>query len=76
MIRMKMKKIISSLAAAAMLLTANAGLTGVEAADDDMRDITTTELVKDMGIGINLGNTFEACPNWYEEDWIARRNSE
>ena len=72
MIRMKMKKIISSLAAAAMLLTANAGLTGVEAADDDMRDITTTELVKDMGIGINLGNTFEACPNWYEEDWIAK----
>ncbi|MCR5707040.1 MAG: cellulase family glycosylhydrolase [Ruminococcus sp.] len=69
---MKMKKIISSLAAAAMLLTANTGLTGVEAADDDMRDITTTELVKDMGIGINLGNTFEACPNWYEEDWIAK----
>ncbi len=35
-----------------------------------MRDITTMELVRDMGIGINLGNTFEACPDWYGDDWI------
>ena len=69
---MKMKKIVSSLTAAVMLLTANAGLVSVKAAGSDMRDITTMELVKDMGIGINLGNTFEACPNWYEEDWIAK----
>ncbi|MDE7298090.1 MAG: glycoside hydrolase family 5 protein [Lachnospiraceae bacterium] len=26
-----------------------------------MRDMTTMELVQDMGIGINLGNTFESC---------------
>lgn len=30
----------------------------------DMRDITTMELVKDMGIGINLGNTLESCGDW------------
>ena len=26
----------------------------------EMRDMTTAEIVKDMGLGINLGNTFEA----------------
>ena len=42
-----------------------------------MREITTMELVRDMGIGINLGNTFEACGDWisnssvtnYETAW-------
>lgn len=29
-----------------------------------MRKITTMELVRDMGIGINLGNTFESCGDW------------
>lgn len=29
-----------------------------------MRDITTMELVYDMGIGINLGNTFDATGDW------------
>lgn len=29
-----------------------------------MRDITTMELVAEMGYGINLGNTFEACGDW------------
>jgi endoglucanase len=32
-----------------------------------MREITTMELVRDMGIGINLGNTMEACGDWIEE---------
>lgn len=42
-----------------------------------MRDITTMQLVRDMGLGINLGNTFEACGDWiskssienYEKAW-------
>lgn len=46
-------------------------------AAEPMRDITTTELVHDMGIGINLGNTMEACGDWingssisdYEKSW-------
>lgn len=25
------------------------------------------ELVRDMGIGINLGNTFESCGDWIAE---------
>ena len=35
-----------------------------------MRDISTLELVRDMGIGINLGNTLEACSDWEQEDWV------
>ncbi|MDE6679435.1 MAG: hypothetical protein K2K02_10395 [Ruminococcus sp.] len=27
----------------------------------EMRDISTMELVRDMGISINLGNTYESC---------------
>ncbi len=46
-------------------------------AAEAMRDITTMELVRDMGIGINLGNTLEACGDWvngktpadYETAW-------
>jgi len=41
-------------------------------ANNTMRDITTMELVRDMGIGINLGNTLESSPDWYKEDWIAK----
>lgn len=32
-----------------------------------MRNITTMELVRDMGIGINLGNTFESCGDWISQ---------
>lgn len=32
-----------------------------------MRDITTMELVREMGHGINLGNTFDACGDWIKE---------
>ena len=33
-----------------------------------MRDMTTQEIVKDMGLGINLGNTLESCGGWIDED--------
>lgn len=33
-------------------------------AAESMREISTMELVRDMGIGINLGNTFDACGDW------------
>ena len=26
--------------------------------------MTTMELVRDIGVGINLGNTYEACGDW------------
>ena len=42
-----------------------------------LSDMTTMEIVKDMGLGINLGNTFESCGTWinsssvknYETAW-------
>lgn len=30
----------------------------------EIRDMTTMEIVHDMGQGINLGNTMESCGNW------------
>jgi len=41
------------------------------------RDFTTQQLIEEMGIGINLGNTLEACGDWingssisdYEKAW-------
>lgn len=66
---MKIKKFISVITVGLILFT-NFGYTATAA--EKMRDISTMELVRDMGIGINLGNTFESCPNWYEEDWIAK----
>ncbi len=36
----------------------------------EMRNLTTAQIVKDMGIGINLGNTLESCG-----DWISQWNS-
>ena len=70
---MRINRMIASAAAALTLLgsLASASPAPVSAAGE-MRDITTMELVKDMGIGINRGNTFEACPDWYGEDWIAK----
>ena len=32
-----------------------------------LRDITTMQLIKEMGIGINLGNTLESCGDWIWE---------
>jgi endoglucanase len=47
-----------------LTVSAKSGDTG------EMRNISTMELVRDMGIGINLGNTFDACG-----DWIAQWSS-
>ena len=45
-------------ALSASSFTINADSSGI------MRDISTMELVRDMGIGINLGNTMESCGDW------------
>ncbi|MDE6666581.1 MAG: cellulase family glycosylhydrolase [Ruminococcus sp.] len=66
---MGLKKIISAFSAGFMLFSCVETTTY---AAEEMRDISTMEIVRDMGIGINLGNTLECCPNWYEEDWIAK----
>ena len=35
--------------------------------ESKLRDMTTMELTRDMGIGINLGNTLESCGDWIWE---------
>lgn len=70
-----LKKVISVFSAGLMLFTCIESMTCASTAYADeggMRDISTLDLVRDMGIGINLGNTLEACPEWYKEDWIAQ----
>ena len=63
---MKLKKVFTSVCAAALAVVSLGISTGVNA-DNSMRDITTMELVRDMGIGINLGNTMEASGDWIKE---------
>ena len=74
---MKLTKILSVITAAVMCLTALAGCKKEAEYGGSMRDITTMELVKEMGVGINLGNTFESAGSWiaptgvtsYETGW-------
>ncbi|MDO5560492.1 MAG: cellulase family glycosylhydrolase [Oscillospiraceae bacterium] len=39
----------------------------VYAAQTDMRDISSAEIVKDMGLGWNLGNTFDCIGSWIQQ---------
>jgi endoglucanase len=59
----KNKSIITAAMTAALCI----GVLYSGAYSADMRDISTMALVKDMGLGINLGNTFES--NDDPEDW-------
>lgn len=67
---MKRTGIISAVLSAAISLQYVVCLTpdALPERNGTMRDITTMELVRDMGIGINLGNTFEACGDWIAEN--------
>lgn len=56
---MKIKKLVSALMLPVMLFTSTSC-----AKTEPMREITTMELVRDMGLGINLGNTLESCGSW------------
>ncbi len=56
------------------MVTATTILSGCGKKAEDkpqMRDMTTTEIVADMGLGINLGNTFEACGDWIDDSDIS-----
>ena len=66
---MKIAKTVCAVMSAAVLLKPIFCFNVDAIADDNgvMRDITTMELVRDMGIGINLGNTMEACGDWIAE---------
>lgn len=59
------KKIIAVISSAALLaIMSTVPVSAEDKKATAMRDITTMELVKDMGVGINLGNTYEACGDW------------
>lgn len=55
---------VTAEAAADVNTTATTAVETEPEQDNSMRDITTMELVREMGYGINLGNTFEACGDW------------
>lgn len=38
--------------------------------DETAKTMTTMQVVGDMGIGINLGNTFEACGDWIDKSSV------
>ncbi len=61
-----MKRIIALILSAVLLLS---GCTS-EPATPAMREITTQELIEEMGLGINLGNTMEATGDWIHEGTV------
>lgn len=75
-----MKKLLILMTVFALLLTGSGcktdsggnGTSGVSAEDNRMRDISTMELVREMGYGINLGNTFDACGDWISSSDVSR----
>ena len=66
---MRNTKLTAALLAGVMAISAmvNTGVSAAPKKNGGTRDITTTELVHEMGIGINLGNTMEACGDWIKE---------
>lgn len=74
-----MKKIMSVILALCMIVSVTACSSGNESSvpeevkgsdDRTMREMTTQELIEDMGLGINLGNTFESCGNWINKSSV------
>lgn len=66
---MKLKNFISAIMLPVMLITSSSCTNAeAESADVPMRDMTTMEIVKEMGLGINLGNTLEACGTWINKN--------
>ncbi len=65
---MLMKRISAAFCAVMLLCTLFLpSSVATTAAEGTMREITTMELVKDMGIGINLGNTFDSAGDWIDQ---------
>ncbi len=63
-----LKKIISVVIALTMIMTA-ASLCACASspAQSEIGERTTMEIVEDMGIGINLGNTFDSTGDWFHD---------
>lgn len=67
---MKSLKYLSGFVAAVSVLTIFSGCSLQQEKKGKMREITTSELVREMGVGINLGNTFEACGSWIDSSSV------
>ncbi len=66
---MKLTRTAAAAVSAVMFATSSIVAVPAFAADDgEMRNMSTIELVEDMGIGINLGNTMEATGDWINPD--------
>ena len=69
---MKLTRTFSAAVSAVMFVTSSVVAVPAFAADNgEMRSMSTLELVEDMGIGINLGNTMEATGDWINKDGTA-----
>lgn len=73
---MLFKKIVSVICAVTISVSALVFPVSAESETGEIRNISTMQLVRDMGLGINLGNTFESCGSWinstvrsYETAW-------
>lgn len=88
---MKIKKIAAAAISMCTLMTVSCGCSTAEAVNTEaastessaaaeeeiVKEMTTMEVVQEMGLGINLGNTFESCGSWisntsvtnYETGW-------
>lgn len=60
---MKRTKILSAALTAALAVSSLFAFSACKT-EEPMRDMTTAEIVRDMGLGINLGNTLESCGSW------------
>lgn len=73
---MLFKKIVSVICAVTISVSALVFPVSAGSETGEMRNISTMQLVREMGLGINLGNTFESCGSWinstvrsYETAW-------
>lgn len=71
--RRAVDKIIAIMLAAAAALTNVGCKKDVDVAPaDTTRNISTMEVVREMGYGINLGNTLESCGDWIASSEVSR----
>ncbi len=64
---MFLKKLTAALCSTAMAMCSlliSAPLSSDAAVSAEMRDISTQQVIDEMGLGINLGNTYESCGDW------------
>ena len=66
---MKLKAVLSIAVSAVLSASflSGAGTASLAVKNESMRDMTTMDIIADMGIGINLGNTFESCGDWINQ---------